>query len=93
MATCLKIITKRPVAQHLKEGVMINIFTNVFEVVMFTTLVEELRPWDKKRARTSTNALLAVDSTSKLGEGGVGVNGAQEYRLELGRKEHAKRAK
>ena len=35
--TNLEVISKRPVSQHLKECVMVDIFTNIIEIVVFTT--------------------------------------------------------
>ena len=44
----LEVVTKTPVTQHLKEGVMIHILSYVLKIVVFTT---------------GTNALLTVDSS------------------------------
>lgn len=44
----LKIVSKAPIAKHFEEGVMIYVFANVVEVVMFAT---------------STNTLLRIRNT------------------------------
>ena len=65
----LVVISKRPVPQHLKEGVMINVLANVIQVVVLST---------------RTDALLGVGRTHQLGHVTVGVHRAEEDRLELG---------
>lgn len=64
----LKVISKRPRAQHLEERVMIDIFTNIIQVIVFPT---------------GTNALLSVGSSRQLCHRVGGVKSVEEDGLEL----------
>ena len=64
----LEIIAKRPIAQHLKKGVVIGIFTHILQVIVLSTC---------------TNAFLSVGSTSEFGKGRIGADGSLEYGFEL----------
>lgn len=64
----LEVIPKRPVPEHLKEGVVIRIFPNVIEIVVLPS---------------RSDALLRVAGALKPAEGRVGVHRPQEDGLVL----------
>ena len=64
----LEVVAKRPVAQHLKEGVVVDILANIIQVVVLSP---------------SANTLLAVGGTHHLGHVAVWVHCAKEDRLKL----------
>lgn len=64
----LEVVPKRPVPQHLEEGVMVHVLAHVVEVVVLAA---------------GPDALLRVNSPSPLGHVAVGVSSAQEDGLEL----------
>ena len=66
--THLEVVAKGPVAEHLKEGVVVHILADVIEVVVLAAC---------------TDALLAVDGALQLAKLAVGIHSAQEDRLEL----------
>jgi hypothetical protein len=68
MQNYLEIITKRPVAQHFKEGVMVHILSDIIQIIMLAT---------------STNALLSIDNPNPFSHITVGVNSAKEQGLKL----------
>ena len=47
--TNLEIVSKRPVSQHLKESVMVEVVAHIIKVIVFTS---------------DTDTLLTVDDTS-----------------------------
>lgn len=64
----LEVVSKRPVAQHLEEGVMVHVSAHVLHVVVFSA---------------STNALLTVHHTPVGGHLTARVGTAQQHGLEL----------
>ena len=64
----LKEVSETPVAQHLKEGVVIGVFAHVIQVVVLSSCPD---------------AFLGVDHSSQLGKVTVGVHSAKENRFEL----------
>ena len=64
----LEEVAKGPVSQHLKEGVVISILTNIVQVIMFAP---------------STDTLLRVDNSSQFSKITAWVNCALEDWLEL----------
>ena len=64
----LEVVPEGPVAQHLEEGVVVDVPPDVVEVVVLAA---------------GADALLRVGRAGQLGEVGVGVGGPQENRLEL----------
>jgi hypothetical protein len=70
MATNLKIVSKRPIAQHFKEGVVINVFANIFQIVMLPT---------------GTNTFLTVRGAFQLCKLRIRINSSKKNGLELGR--------
>ena len=67
----LKIVSKRPVPQHFKECVMVNILSNIIQIIMFAT---------------SSNTFLGVNSSYPFGHITTGVNSTQENGLKLHQK-------
>jgi hypothetical protein len=67
----LKIVSKRPVSQHFKECVMVNILSNIIQIIMLAT---------------SSNTFLGVNSSYPLGHITTGVNSTQENGLKLHQK-------
>ena len=59
----LEVVAERPVSQHLKERVMIDVFTNIIQIVVFTT---------------RANALLAVNCSHKFAHVALRVNRSLE---------------
>ena len=59
----LEVISKGPVAQHLKEGVMVGVLANVIQIIVFPT---------------STDTFLAVDDTLQSTHFTVWIDGARE---------------
>lgn len=66
--TDLEEVPKAPISQHLKEGVVVSVFANIIQIIVFTT---------------GTYTLLGVDHTAKLRKITVRIHCAQENRLEL----------
>ena len=66
--THLEVVAKGPVAQHLKESVVVDILADIIKIVVLAT---------------SADALLAVDSALELAKVAVWIHGAQEDRLVL----------
>ena len=66
----LKEVSKAPVAEHLKEGVMVSVFADIIQVIV-------LAP--------GTDALLRIDNSCQLSKVTAWINCALEDRLELGR--------
>lgn len=64
----LEVVSKGPVAQHLEEGVVVEVAAHVLQVVVLAA---------------STDALLAVDHTAVGGQLAAGVRRAQQDGLEL----------
>ena len=64
----LKEVTKRPISKHFEERVMVCVFANVIEVIVFPS---------------SSDTLLRVDSTLEFGHFTTWLNCALEYGLEL----------
>ena len=64
----LEVVTEGPVAQHLEEGVMVDILADVVQVVVLAA---------------GSDTLLGVDGSLPLGHVAVGVHGAHEDGLEL----------
>lgn len=73
----LEVVPKGPGAQHFKEGVVVNVFPHIIQVVVFASC---------------TDALLSVGGTPQLGHGVGGVYGVEEDGLVLqqgGKKKHS----
>ena len=68
MSIYLEEVSKGPVSQHLKEGVVISILANVVQVIMFAP---------------STDTLLRIDNSSQFSKVTAWVNCALEDWLEL----------
>lgn len=64
----LKVVTKRPVSQHFKESMMVDIFANIIQIIVLTS---------------STDTFLSIHNTNPFSHITVGVNSAKEQRLEL----------
>ena len=64
----LEVVSKRPVSQHLKECVMVDILADIVKIIMFAS---------------SSDTLLGVDSPLPLGHIAIGVHGPHEDGLEL----------
>eukprot|EP00965_Chrysotila_dentata_P239660 6203228-Pleurochrysis_carterae.AAC.3 len=64
----LEVVAKGPVAQHLEEGVVVDVLADVVQVVVLAARAD---------------ALLGVGRAAQLGHGRVGVRLAQEDGLEL----------
>lgn len=64
----LKVISKRPGAQHLKEGVMIDILAHIVQVIVFAP---------------SPDAFLGIGSSAQLCHRVRRVNSVQEDGFEL----------
>ena len=71
--TYLEVISKGPGAQHLKEGVMIDILAHVIQVIVFAA---------------SSDAFLSVGSSAELCHRVRWVNSIQKDGFELKKKEH-----
>lgn len=71
VAFYLKVVSKGPGPQHLEEGVVVDILTNIIKVIVFASC---------------TNTLLRVGSTTQLGHGVGRINGVKEDWLELRKK-------
>lgn len=63
-----EIVTKTPITEHFKKGVMVNVLADVVQVVVFAT---------------GTDALLRVDGAVQFGHGQGGVTRAQKEWLVL----------
>ena len=63
MQNYLEIITKRPVAQHFKEGVMVHILAYVIQIIVLAT---------------STDALLSIDNPNQFSHITVGVSSSEK---------------
>lgn len=68
MSKYLEVVPKRPGAQHFKEGVVVNVFAHIIQIVVFAS---------------STDALLGVGGTPQFGHGVGGVDGVEEDGFEL----------
>lgn len=66
--TDLKVISKRPISQHFKECMVVDIFANIIQVIVFTTC---------------TDTLLAVYSTLEFGEIAIWIRSSQKDWLVL----------
>lgn len=64
----LEVVSERPVSQHFKEGVVVDILTDIVQVVVFST---------------STDALLGVDGTLQRRHGKTWIASSQEKWLVL----------
>jgi hypothetical protein len=64
----LEIVSKRPIAQHFEERMMINVFANIVQIIVLST---------------SANAFLSIHGTLQLGHFGICIDGSLEDRLEL----------
>ena len=64
----LEVVSKRPVAEHFKEGVMMGVMADIIEIVVFAT---------------DTDTFLTVDDTSIAGHGTQWINSTEEQRFEL----------
>lgn len=64
----LEVVTKGPIAQHLKECMMICVLADVIQVVVLST---------------STDALLCVACTLQFAQFAVGIHCSEEDGLEL----------
>lgn len=64
----LEVISKGPVTQHLKESVVIDILSNVVQIVVLSS---------------GTNTLLRVDSTREVSHGKTRITSSQEKWLKL----------
>lgn len=64
----LEIISKRPIPHHFKECMMVNIFTHVVKIIVFST---------------GSNALLRIDNPYPFGHVTIRINCSQEYGFEL----------
>lgn len=71
-ATYLKIISKRPRAQHLKEGVVVDILAHIIQVIVLAS---------------SSDAFLGISSSAQLCHWVWGINGVQEDGLKLKKEE------
>lgn len=65
----LKVVPKRPGPQHLEEGVMVDIFTHIVQIVVFASC---------------TDTFLGVGSTTQPGHGMRWIDGVEKDGLELG---------
>lgn len=63
-----EVISERPVSEHLEEGVMVDILSNVVEIIMLSS---------------GTNTLLSVDGSFQLGAVTVWIGDTKEQRFEL----------
>lgn len=63
-----EVVSKRPIAQHLKEGVVIKVPAHIIQIVVLPT---------------GTDTLLAVRHAAVGGQLAAGVRRAQKNRLEL----------
>lgn len=68
MAEYLKVVPKGPGPQHLKEGVVVDIFAHIVQIVVFTSC---------------TDTLLSVGSTTQLSHRVGRIDGVEEDWLEL----------
>jgi hypothetical protein len=64
----LEVVTKGPVAQHFKEGVMINILANIIQIIVLST---------------GSYALLGVRCSDHVGQITVWIGSSQKYGFEL----------
>ena len=64
----LEIVTKGPISKHLEESVVVHVFSNVIEVIVFPS---------------GPDALLRVHSPHIASHITVGVHSAKENRFEL----------
>ena len=68
MSAYFEVVSKGPVAQHLKVGVMVHIFAHIIKVVVLAS---------------GTDTFLAVYGTLQLAKVTVGIHRALEDGLEL----------
>ena len=64
----LEVIAERPVTQHLKEGVMVRVFSNIVQIVVLPACA---------------NALLRIRRPGELGKRRLRISLAQENRFVL----------
>jgi len=67
-ATDLEEVSKAPVAKHLKESVVVSVFTNVIQIIVLPS---------------GTNTLLGVHHSSQLRKIAVGIHSSLEDGLKL----------
>ena len=67
----LKVVAKRPVSEHLKEGVVVDVLADVVKVIVFAA---------------GAYTLLTVDGARQSTHPTVGIDAALEDRLELNRR-------
>ena len=77
----LEVITKRPISEHLKKGMMVRIFTNVIKILkkMLVRVVHTIGVISRTvMLSTSSDALLAVVGASQFCEIGIRINSPKE---------------